>query len=125
LLFAQELQRRLDAQSPDGASPIIVTAIHPGAVNTFSHRLPIPQAIADPIINLFFYTTVDGSYTSTIAAASPEVRANADKYKGAYLKPIGVIGKATAQANDKELAQALWTTTENWLDGLGLKGLSV
>lgn len=54
------------------------------------------------------------------AAAAPTVRANADKYKGVYLRPTGVIGTPNKDALKVELAQELWGTTEAILKEIGV-----
>lgn len=57
---------------------------------------------------------------SVFAAASPEVRANADKFKGAYLTPVGRITKPSTDALNAHLAKDLWETSEKQLAVLGL-----
>ena len=60
--------------------------------------------------------TVDqGAYNSCFAAASPLVRKSADKYKGAYLDPVGKVVEPAANTKDVEMQDALWETTEKYL----------
>ena len=60
-------------------------------------------------------TPDQGAYNSCFAAASPLVRKSADKYKGAYLMPVGKIVEPAANAKDVEMQNSLWETTENYL----------
>lgn len=64
---------------------------------------------------LTFMKVLDGAGTPVLAAVSPTIRAEADKYKGAYLRPIGKLDKFGGQAQNDELAKELWTTTEQLL----------
>ena len=115
ILFAKQLQRRLDS---DGV-PITVLAVHPGAVNTEGFRKdpsnkrfiigPIQKFVCD----LFFTTPSVGAYSTLFAAASPVVKAEREKYKGAYLVPPGKLAPVHApQADSAQLAEELWETTE-------------
>lgn len=58
---------------------------------------------------------VDGSYTILFAAAAPEVKKDADRYKGSYLVPIGKLASPSARAQNDELATELWDTTERFM----------
>ena len=62
-----------------------------------------------------------GSLTSTFAAASTEIRKERDKYRGCYLIPYGKIGKCSKDADDPDLAQQLWETTEILIKELGIQ----
>ena len=68
----------------------------------------------------FFASSADGALNSVFAAAAPTVRANAENYKGAYLRPTGVIGIPNKDALKVELAQELWETTETILKEIGV-----
>ena len=68
----------------------------------------------------FFLSPEDGALNTAFAAAAPTVRANADKYKGVYLRPTGVIGTPNKDALKVELAQELWGTTEAILKEIGV-----
>ncbi|KAI0635316.1 NAD-P-binding protein [Trametes polyzona] len=123
VLFAKELQRRFDAEGV----PITVLALHPGSVNTEgikkdpSTKVPIFGSIVKFIMDSFFVTAVEGAYTSAFAAASPVVKAEREKYKGAYLDPPGkLVPPPAPQAESKELAEQLWATTEAVLATFGL-----
>lgn len=56
-----------------------------------------------------------GAATLVNAAAGAQVRAEAEKYKGAYLLPVAKIGPSTKAGDDKELAKELWETTVTFL----------
>ena len=55
-----------------------------------------------------------GAYTSTFAAASLDVRKEADRYYGGFLVPMGKLTPPAAIAQNDELAQELWDTTERF-----------
>ncbi|OJA18609.1 hypothetical protein AZE42_01760 [Rhizopogon vesiculosus] len=118
ILYASELQRRLTA----AGSPITVITVHPGAVNTFSHKPPLSRfkLLVMPIVYLFFVHQDKGAYTSAFAAASEEVAKQRDKYKGAYLIPVGKVAEPTNIARDEVLAKELWDSVEKFLLEKGL-----
>lgn len=143
MLYAKQLQRRLDAEGV----PITVLSLHPGAVDTGGlllryscdstlttlrrHAegvrkdpgvtLPVLGAFFRLLIGRFFLTASDGAYASSFAAASPIVKAERDKYKGAYLDPPGKIVPAPApEVESTELAEELWATTETILKSFDL-----
>lgn len=118
MLYAFELQRHLTAVG----SPITVIAIHPGAVNTFTHKPPLShiQFIVKPIVSLFFLQPDQGAYNSAFAAASEEVANQREKYKGMYLTPVGKIAEPTKVATDEGLAKELWDTVDKFLEEKGI-----
>ena len=117
IVYTKELQRRLDVEG----APIIVTAVHPGSVNTFADRLPPPiRPVGTLIMRWFFAHPDEGAYTSVVAAASPDVRKRPDAYKGAYLEPVGKIFALGKVVRNPELGPELWTTTETFLATIGL-----
>ncbi|TFK39290.1 hypothetical protein BDQ12DRAFT_722666 [Crucibulum laeve] len=109
ILFARELQRQLS--SSPSTSRILSIPIHPGSVNTFASRTPIPL-LASLVMGIFFLTPEEGAYTSCFAAASPKLREEPDKWAGVYLEPVGKRGKISQNAKRDELARELWETTE-------------
>jgi len=118
ILYAFELQRRLIA----AGSPITVICIHPGRVDTVSHKPPLSyfKYLLLPLIYLLSYKPDQGAYTSVFAAASEEVSKQRDKYKGAYLVPMGKIADPTDFARDEELAKELWSSVEKFLEEKGV-----
>ncbi|KAI0777279.1 NAD-P-binding protein, partial [Trametes elegans] len=115
-LFAKQLQRKLDGEG----APIIVTSLHPGSVFTEGVQadptlsLPIIKPITTIILRQLFLSPSEGAYNSLFAAASPIVKAEKEKYKGAYLRPPAgtIVSPPAPQAESKELAEELWNTTE-------------
>jgi len=71
-------------------------------------------------MKLFFTNPTEGSHTSVIAAASPDVRKNAEVYKGAYLEPVGKLTAPSKVAQNAELSHELWATVETFLSSVGL-----
>jgi hypothetical protein len=115
ILFARELQKRLD----EWKIPIISIPIHPGEVNTFADRLPWP-ILANIVMEVFFMRPEAGSYTSCFAAASPLIEEFPNKYRHTYLEPVGVVGKLSENAKSIKLASQLWGTTETILKDLNI-----
>ncbi|KAI0360523.1 NAD-P-binding protein [Trametes cingulata] len=123
VLYAKQLQKKLDFEG----IPITVMSLHPGAVYTEGfHKDPLTKApIIGPLFTFvaskLFLTPTEGAYASVFAAASPRVKEERDKYKGAYLVPPGKIETPPApQAENKELAEELWATTEAVLKSFDL-----
>ncbi|KAF9057072.1 hypothetical protein BJ165DRAFT_1397420 [Panaeolus papilionaceus] len=116
ILFANELQRKLDAHNLS----VLSIPIHPGEVNTFADRMPYP-VLAGAVMGLFFMLPEPGSYTSVFASASPLVRNFPSKYKGQYLEPVGHVGEMSDNAKREDLASELWETTERLVRDMGIK----
>ncbi|KII91866.1 hypothetical protein PLICRDRAFT_696844 [Plicaturopsis crispa FD-325 SS-3] len=114
ILWTRALQARLEGTS------IIAISLHPGEVNTSAGRLPFSSFFEAIFPYVGIVSPHEGAYTSIIAAASPDVRAKPDVYKGAYLLPIGRVSEPTAAARNDELAQELWEGTEMVLKNMGL-----
>lgn len=70
------------------------------------------------ILRAFTIVVDQGAWTGLFAAASPIVRADPEKYKGAYLVPFGKIEQASADARNPQLAKDLWESSEKALDKL-------
>jgi NAD(P)-dependent dehydrogenase (short-subunit alcohol dehydrogenase family) len=118
IVYTGELQKRLDVEE----TPIVAVAVHPGVVNTFADRLPPAiRSIGTFIMKWFFTHPDEGAYTTILAAASPDVRTRPEKYKGAYLVPVGRIFKLGKTARNPELGPELWRTTEEFLATIGLE----
>lgn len=78
------------------------------------------SSIAIFLARLFFKPTTYAAASLTIAAAGEYIRGEAEKYKGAYLVPVGKIGKTPKASDDKELAKELRDTTLSLVKGWGL-----
>ncbi|KAG6811833.1 hypothetical protein H0H92_005630 [Tricholoma furcatifolium] len=115
VLWTRELQRRIDISGAD----IICMAINPGTVNTFASRTPFPF-IASILFALFFEVPEVGAYTSCFATSSPVIRANPERYKGAFVEPVGIVTKPSEVARNDKLAEELWETTEIILTAAGI-----
>ena len=88
---------------------ITCVVVHPGAVNTFSERLPL-GFLLNPLVILFFVSPSVGAYNSCFAAASPLISQD-KKYQGAYLVPVGKIEVEGENARREPLQEELWETT--------------
>jgi hypothetical protein len=69
----------------------------------------------DILVYPFFVHPDAGAYTSAFAAASPDIVENPDKFKGAYLVPVGNVRNPTVTGNSEELAKELWAGIETFL----------
>ena len=58
---------------------------------------------------------------TVFAAAAPAVRANTEKYRGAYLMPTGIITSPGKVGLDTDLAKELWGTLESILVEIGVE----
>ncbi|KAK1839687.1 daunorubicin c-13 ketoreductase [Colletotrichum chrysophilum] len=105
LIFAQELQRRLDKQG----LPIISVAVHPGEVAT-EGVFSINNAMVRTFARLTFLSPEQGAATSLFAAASRDVKENPAAYKGRFLLPVGKIGVPASVALDEEQVRGLWNS---------------
>ncbi|OSD08182.1 NAD-P-binding protein [Trametes coccinea BRFM310] len=123
ILFAKEFQRRVDFEG----IPITALSIDPGSVNTEgvykdpSLRMPIIGPIFKLLFPRIFLTPTVGAYPSVFAAASPVVKEEKDKYKGACIvPPCKLAVPPCPHAENKELAEELWNTTETILKKFAL-----
>ena len=72
------------------------------------------------LVKLLFTPVERGADNSLFAAASPEVKTEADKFKGRYLSPVGKLansklGGPTKESQSPELATELWDLTSKVL----------
>jgi len=111
MLYMKALQRKLSSTS------IICLSLHPGVVNTSLSGIFRYQRLMSFVMGIFFKKPEEGSYTSCFAAASPTVRESAEKYKGAYFMPVGVITQPSPNSQRMDLQEELWETTEKYLVG--------
>ena len=121
ILWTKELSRRLKVSVDDGGSRIMCLSLHPGTVATegitkwlMSFIWPV-NYLLNAAYYLFSYTADKASGTILIAAAAPNVRSERSEYDGAYLIPIGKIGKVSKDASDEKKQADLWNLTERIL----------
>ncbi|KAJ3492202.1 hypothetical protein NLI96_g135 [Meripilus lineatus] len=123
VLLTKELQRRLNEEAPD----IVAICLHPGTVNTEGTRAYSTRvggtlgAFYRWIGETFFITPTNGALNPVFAAAAPVVRAEVEKYKGAFLMPIGIITSPGKIGLDTNLAKELWGTLESILKEMGVE----
>ncbi|PVH93963.1 short-chain dehydrogenase [Periconia macrospinosa] len=110
ILFTQELQRRLDADNV----PIIVTAPHPGEVQTTGAAKVVGK---DSDGYKRSITPSEGALTPVWCAVSEEVD---EKHKGHYIMPYGVVHELKGLHSDEKEAKNLWNVTEEVLRGANL-----
>ena len=68
-----------------------------------------------------FLSPSEGAYTSVFAAASPTVKTERDKYKGAFLMPPGkLVESPLPELDNPELAEEAWNTVETLLKEWGV-----
>ena len=112
LLFALELQRRLDASG----SPLRSVAAHPGyaATELQSHTgEQVSRALMSVGNRLFAQTAAEGAISTLFAAT-------ADVPGGAFFGPGGTLGRGAVapasrspRARDADLARRLWDVSEH------------
>lgn len=122
VLFTRELQRRLDARG----SRILALAPAPGTVYTPALQAAWP-AWADPVVGWLASTVDQGAANSLFAAASPEVRARPEVFKGRYMDPVGQVTEVHPVERNAEPTAGLWEVTEKEVNAelakAGLPGL--
>lgn len=103
ILFTVELARRLQGTG------ITANSLHPGAVGTqigVNRNTGFGKSILK-LLSFFFLTPEQGSETAVYLASSPDVKGVSGEYF--YKKQITPV---SAKAKDKELADKLWTWSE-------------
>lgn len=112
------VQEKLDR---DPAAPITMICLHPGAIDTFSHRTWFP-ALTKWLVSFFMLEPPAGAYNTVFAAAGKKVSDHKESYKGAYLdsRPTGTIGTPNPVALDSKLREDLWNITGEFLSSIGL-----
>ncbi|KAG9018409.1 hypothetical protein FRB93_000112 [Tulasnella sp. JGI-2019a] len=113
VLFAKELQRKLDEEH----IPALSMAVDPGIVDTPTNRKVVASQrwfgwLLLPYINIRSMPVAKGAYTTLFAAASPVVKDRKKEFAGAYLKPLGVIATPKKETLDPVIARDLWETSE-------------
>ncbi|GJN87412.1 hypothetical protein Rhopal_000361-T1 [Rhodotorula paludigena] len=115
ILFAVALQERVKGER------IYVNSLHPGVIHTTLIRGPVASygmlaKIANKVEPMFLMTPKEGAKTQIYLAASPEVVK--ENYRGGHFGPIASPMARSAYAEDKALAEQLWTLSENALKQL-------
>jgi NAD(P)-dependent dehydrogenase (short-subunit alcohol dehydrogenase family) len=111
LLFAKELAKRL--KSPEQSA----NAVHPGVIKTNLQRT-MPKLVqhlmplAEP---LFLKTIPQGAATQCYVAVHPKVAESGEYFADCNVK------KPRKAATDPELAQKLWTVSENIVEEVNAK----
>ncbi|KAJ0163331.1 putative oxidoreductase [Colletotrichum tanaceti] len=106
LLFAQELQRRMDERG----LPILSVSVHPGGVASEGTR-DIGNAVFSLARAAAFLSTDRGAATSLFAATAGRVRENADAFRGRYLEPYGRVVTPNPVAEDARQVRGMWDNT--------------
>ena len=118
-MFAQELQRRLDAEG----LPIISIAVHPGGVAT-DGVMTIGNSVFRALVRKTFLSTDQGAVTTLFAATAPEIRSDPAKYGGKFLEPFGQLGIPHKVVEDRKQVEGMWgNTTKEVCIYLQKKGL--
>lgn len=107
VLFAQELQRRLDAR---GSGAILSLSLHPGGVGT-EGAMAIFTMMVKPLVWLSAIPAAKGAVTTLFAATAGAVRADEQAYKGKFLVPYGEIAPVHPVAGNEEQVRGLWQNT--------------
>jgi NAD(P)-dependent dehydrogenase (short-subunit alcohol dehydrogenase family) len=119
ILHAKALNKRFGTQNQKGVAEgeIWVASLHPGNVDTQLNTQSWGSAMV-PLLRCFgvLIKPDQGSFTSLYAAASAEFTA---EDSGEYFVPIAQKSKPSKKANDPELAEKLWTWTENEMRNKG------
>ena len=107
ILFASELQRRMDEEHTD----LISISLNPGPVAT-SGGLGVWPWFLRPFLKLFWASPEKGAWTSLLAATAVQVRQNPGMHRGKHIDAPEKVKVASERARDVELAKALWETTK-------------
>ncbi len=126
ILFANELQKRLDEQ---GVKNVYVNSLHPGSVATnlatnarFGSLVSIGNAVLTSVeggaatqASLFYTQRV--LILQIYLSVHPEVVEKG--YKGKYFVPMAALTDANSAGRDMEMAKKLWAWTEDILKEKG------
>ncbi|TFK52451.1 NAD(P)-binding protein [Heliocybe sulcata] len=115
-IWMKHLQKRLDAEG----SSIIAMSVHPGGSNTEYGIEYLSQYHLAWLFKFIFVTPPVAAFNSAFAATSPAVRANPEKFRGAYLHPVGKVNAGNKPAQDPALREELYSTTLTILRDLGV-----
>lgn len=113
LMFAYELQRRLEA----AGSKVIAVGTHPGVsmTNLFDNLPKIAHWIMKPLLPLLTHEPIDAAKPMLYAILNPDVKG------GDYIGPTGFRGmkgapgkvKSRPQSYNLEVAKKLWEVSES------------
>lgn len=119
VLFATELQRRLDAQG----IPILTLSVHPGSVYT-EGLAAVNNFFISTMARFFFASPEQGAVSPLFAATATQVRQSPGTYKAKFLLPVGKIASPHPVAEDERQIKGLWVNTTTELNkALGSQGL--
>jgi retinol dehydrogenase-12 len=108
ILHVKQLAKRYPA--------IKTVAIHPGMVytnlSTTMRRSFVLAWIFMPIVSYFSAVGIDQGVLNQLWGAT-----SAEAESGQYYEPVGVSGNGSPLTEDVELAEKLWTWTEEELEG--------
>jgi len=117
VLYTKALQTRLSAESV----PITCVTLHPGAINTSGAAkimggFPLlGWFIKNYVLSLALGTWRSGAMTVAFAGAGKEVATEREKYRGAYLVPVGKIAAPSSYALDVRLQTEVYESTEKFI----------
>ncbi|KAH7309623.1 daunorubicin C-13 ketoreductase [Stachybotrys elegans] len=121
VMFAKELQRRLDEQG----SSILSISLHPGLVGT-EFMMELWVSWIHPFLTRSFWSSDKGAHHTLMVAADPSIRARAEEVKGQYLEPNGKLVLAHPISRDENQVRGFWdVTTEALNETLAEQGLPV
>ncbi|KAJ3524494.1 hypothetical protein NM208_g9268 [Fusarium decemcellulare] len=119
ILFATELQRRLDAQG----IPIVTLSVHPGEAYT-EGLVAVNNMFISTMARLFFASAEQGAVSPLFAATAKQVRQSPETYKARFLLPIGKVTSPHPVAEDEKQIKGLWDNTTTELnEALAAQGL--
>lgn len=119
VLFANELQRRLDSMGAD----ILSLSLNPGPVRTEGASTVMPLMVR-PLVGLLFTPVEKGVLTQLFAATAREVRQDSAKWKGQFLDGPGKVQMVSPGSKNETVARNLWSLTERAVRATGaLEGL--
>ncbi|KAF6832299.1 daunorubicin C-13 ketoreductase [Colletotrichum plurivorum] len=110
VLFAKELQRRLDTRN----IPIISTSMHPGGAATDAIPYVFRWLVRPLVRPLVWLTAISADAAAAMpvfAAVDLVVREKKSHYQGGYLFPPGTVAAAHPAAEDEEQLRGLWENT--------------
>ncbi|KAF8156639.1 hypothetical protein B0H34DRAFT_658150 [Crassisporium funariophilum] len=118
VIWTKTLQRRVGS---DSSAPITVISVHPGGVDTFTHKWRFSKFFKW-LVGLVIAQPAVGAYNSAFAAAGKKVRENREAYQGVYLEsqPTGKFTHPNKAACNEALGDQLWTTTEAFLKSIAI-----